>query len=331
MAHRLQLNAIDKVFVCVAWAIAGAIFFTVGWRVMEPDDPLGPVSLLTHNHAIVMWLQAAVLTGMTAALATIIAGRRLADVGIFASSLGLAVVSLRGTTAGFWFVRGSDQPGTIHRGLAFSLALESLAWFLLILLAVVVSAVVMRWLYPVHPGVYASKDDDLDVRHIAVCGMSAFDTPFLSQLSPHSLHSERTDLRVGLYHFLIAAGAGIPLFVLLTTSQNFRAIEHGQACFLAAATVCLAAYLAHTLMPVRSSLWSILAVPVIAMGGYFWAGINASTMSHPNIPWSRFLRVLPIQYISVGSAAALAMFWHMYIPVFRTQPKKDGKSSRRSS
>ncbi len=321
MAHRLQLNAIDKAFVCVAWGLTTAIFFTVGWSVMEPDDPLGAVSLLTHHSAIIMWLQAALLTGVTAAMATVIAGRRLADVGTFAASLGLAAVSLRGTSAGFWFIRGSEQPGTIERGLAFALALESFAWFLLIVLAVIISAIVMRWLYPVEPGIYASKDGELDVRHIAVCGMAAFDAPVLSQLSPHSLASERTELRIGLYHFLIVAGAGMPLFALLTTNQNFRAIEHGQACFVAAATISLAAYLAHTLMPVRSSLWSILAVPVIAIGGYLWAGVNASSISPPNLAWSRFLRVLPIQYIAVGSAAALATFWHMYIPAFRTAPK----------
>jgi len=317
MAHRLQLNVIDKAFVCVAWAVATTIFFTVGWLVMEPEDPLGAVSLLTHHSAIIMWLQAALLTGVTAAIATVIAGRR------FAASLGLAVVSLRGTSAGFWFIRGSEQPGTLERGLAFALALESFAWFLLIVLAVIISAIVMRWLYPVEPGIYASKDDNLDVRHIAVCGMAAFDTPALSQLSPHSLASERTELRVGIYHFLIVAGAGMPLFALLTTNQDFRAIEHGQACFVAAATISLAAYLAHTLMPVRSALWSILAVPVIAIGGYLWAGVNASSVSPPNLAWSRFLRVLPIQYIAVGSAAALATFWHMYIPAFRTAPKDE--------
>ncbi len=327
MAHRLQLNALDKVFVCVAWALAIAIFVTVGWVAMEPDDPLGAVSLLTRHNAVAMWLQAALLAGMSAVLATVIAGRRLADVGTFAASLGLAVVSLRGSSAGYWFIRGSDQPGTIQRGLPFALALESFAWFLLILLTMIISAFVMRWLYPVQPGDDASVDDDLDVRHIAVCGMSAFDTPFLSWLSPNSQPGERTDLRVGLYHFLIVAGAGLPLFALLTTSQSSRAIEHGQACFVAAATVCLATYLAHTLMPVRSSLWSILAVPVMAIGGYLWAGVNASAISPPNLPWSRFLRVLPIQYISVGCAAALAMFWHMYIPTFRTQPKKKRKTA----
>ncbi len=328
MAHRLQLNAIDKAFVCVAWALAIAIFLTVGWIAMAPDDPRGAVSLLTHSSAVGMWLQAALLTGLSAALATVIAGRRLADVGTFAASLGLAVVSLRGTTAGFWFIRGSDQPGTIERGLAFALAMESFAWFLLIVLAVIISGVVMRWLYPVQPGVYASKDDNLDVRHIAVCGMAVFDAPFLSKLSPNSLHSERTELRVGIHHFLIVAGAGMPLFALLTTNQSSRAIEHGQACFVAAATVSLAAYLAHTLVPVRSALWSILAVPVIAISGYLWAGVSASAISSPNIPWSRFLRVLPIQYIAVGSAAALATFWHMYIPAFRTAPKKVGKAAR---
>ena len=47
MTYRPHLGFWDKLLIYAACALAGAIFFTVGWIAVEPADPMGPVSLLT--------------------------------------------------------------------------------------------------------------------------------------------------------------------------------------------------------------------------------------------------------------------------------------------
>jgi len=104
-------------------------------------------------------------------------------------------------------------------------------------------------------------------------------------------------------------------------------VQHGQACFVVAASVCIGSYLAHWLVPVRSALWAILSVPFLAVGGYLWARLGPSPVSLPaSVPASAFLRVLPIQYISVGTAAAVAMFWYLYHPVFESADQSHSSS-----
>ncbi|MHC4698927.1 MAG: hypothetical protein ACYTFA_19535, partial [Planctomycetota bacterium] len=117
--------------------------------------------------------------------------------------------------------------------------------------------------------------------------------------------------REGIMHTAIAVAVGLIAIGFFSGGLSSRAIAHGQACFVVAAAVSIACYTAHRLAPVRSSLWSILAVMMIAVIGYLWSSVRPAMQGlPPTIPSSDFLRVLPIQYISVGTVAALAMFWH---------------------
>jgi len=48
---------------------------------------------------------------------------------------------------------------------------------------------------------------------------------------------------------------------------------------------------------------------------YIWAAFRpAAPDLPPTVPTSPFLRVLPIQFVSVGLATAVAMTWYMYDP-----------------
>jgi hypothetical protein len=114
---------------------------------------------------------------------------------------------------------------------------------------------------------------------------------------------------------VVGAVAGFLAFGLLSTGLWSRSIQHGQACFVVVAAVWIAVYIAYRFVPVRSPLWSILSVGVLATAGYLWAAIRpAEPGLPPPIPSSHFLRVLPIQYISIGAAAAVAMFWYVHLP-----------------
>lgn len=133
----------------------------------------------------------------------------------------------------------------------------------------------------------------------------------------------------GVKHTIIATGVGLAAITLLSAGLSSRSIQHGQVCFVVAAAVGLGTYFAHRMAPVRSALWSILAVVLIALMGYVWAAVRPAVAGlPPSIPSSHFMRVLPIQYISIGTAAALAMFWYVYVPVF-DKGSGDGNADRR--
>jgi ABC-type amino acid transport system permease subunit len=111
---------------------------------------------------------------------------------------------------------------------------------------------------------------------------------------------------------LIATAASLFAFNILTTGLDRRAIQHGQVCFVVAASVWLGCFLAHRMVAVRSVLWSILSVSLLAVVGYLWAGARSPDPNlPPSVPTSHFLRVLPIQFIAVGAAAAIAAYWSM--------------------
>ena len=135
MVEQPRLTLLDKTATFGSWLIAGAVFMTVGWIAMEPDDPQGAVSVLSRSGAAMMVVQAAALAAVTAGIATVIAGRRLADVGTFAAAVGLAVVSLRGATVTHLLLREAETSATFERSLAVKFAFETVGWFMVVIVA----------------------------------------------------------------------------------------------------------------------------------------------------------------------------------------------------
>ena len=316
----------EKTITLGSWGLAGAIFLTIGWFALEPNDPLGAVTLLTQRGALMMLLQAGALAGVTAAVVTAIAGRSLADVGTFAVAVGLAAVSLRGGTAGVLLLHYADTTRSFERTLALNLALESIAWFVVIALAIAMSAFVMRWCFPQS----GSDEDSLtDVRGIAARTMAGYDVPGVGARMLGMSPERQTVLADGIKHSLVTAGTGLLSISVMSGGLSSRSVQHGQACFVVAASVCIACYFAYRFIPVRSSLWSIVAVPIIALAGYLWASVRPIEVGLPPVlPSSHFLRVLPIQYISVGTAAAVMMFWYLYDPAHDDDDRQEPPSRK---
>lgn len=309
--HGHHLSLLDRAATWVAWALAGAIFLTVGWFAMAPDDPLGAVSVLTHRGAWMMLMQSAGLAAVTAALATVIAGRRLPDVGTFAAAVGLAAVSLRGGTAGSLLIQWADAVPNSQSSLPIELALEAIAWFAMILIARGFSIAVSHWCF-----------GDAGIQPNEPQASAYAESPRPGAPGKSAAH--------GIKHTFLAGGTALVVFKILTAGLSTRSVQHGQACFMVAASVCIASYLAYWFVPVRSAIWSILSVPVLAVGGYVWASLGSAPGGLPaSVPSSPFLRVLPIQYIAVGTAAATAMFWYLHHPVlYSVNPSHDSPEGR---
>ena len=82
---RRHLTLWARVATLLSWLIAGGLFLSVGWTAAAPDDPLGPVSLLTRHNPALAAFQLAALAAVTAGIATVLAGRHLPDLGALAT------------------------------------------------------------------------------------------------------------------------------------------------------------------------------------------------------------------------------------------------------
>lgn len=313
-----QLNLLDKATVWASLLLAGFLFLTVGWFAMEPDDPMGAVSLLTRDSSIVMLLQSTALIVVTASLATVLAGRKLADAGLFAATVGLTAVSLRGGTVAFLLIQDGDGIDSTQRSLAILFALETVGWFAAMMIAMGATGLLVRWCFLT--GDPSDHRED-DVAAQALTTMSASDIPGIGLSLFGASFGSQTSLGRGIRHALIMAVVGLAAFYVLSTGTASRSIQHGQACFVVAASVYAGCYAAHRLSPTRSALWSILAVGLMAVAGYVWSALRPDAPGTLiTAPSSPFLRVLPIQFVSVGMAVAVAMFWQMYVPPDDTPP-----------
>lgn len=316
MLERTEPNLLERAATLAAWTLAGAMFLTVGWFAMEPDDPLGPVCVYARHGGWMMLVQAAALAGVAAALATVLAGRRVVDIGTFAAAFGLAVVALRGSTTEELLVSGADLSDTFQRGLALRFAVEAVGWFLVVAVAVVVSAVVMNWCFGKSDDAGLSRRDHGQVFYSPLHAGS--DIPRLSEWFSKGRGEEPTSVAIGIQHTLITVAVTLAAFGVLSAGLRSRSIQHGQVCFVVAAAVGIGTYSAYRINPVRSALWAILSVGIAAVAGYVWAAVRPVTSGLPaTIPSSHFLRILPIQFISVGTAAAVATFWSVQVPVTR--------------
>lgn len=309
MNQRLQPRFFDKLLMWATWILAGVVFFSIGWTVMAPTDPHGAVSLLARNGSVAMLLETCALAALTAAVATMLAGRHLPDAGVFAASVGMIVVSVRGETATYFLIRRADEAAGMG-SLSLSLAGEVVVWFGVIGLTILVCHALARSLPSATMGVG---------RHYLTQIPSGFDLFRKQPALPRSSETELTPIAAGVTHAVIVGGVGLVAFRLFSSGLATRSIQHGQACFVVLASTCAACYVGHRFAPVSSSLWSIVGVFAMAVAGYVWSIFAGDLSTLPaSIPASPFLRVLPIQYAATGTATAVAMCWYMRDPDYST-------------
>lgn len=289
----------------VAWAAALALFLSVGWLALAPDDPLGPVSLLTHRHALMMWIQAILLSVVCSFIATILAGRHLPHAGLFAAALGLSALSLRGETSRYFLVNCTSEPSVCQRWLALSFAGEALGWFVVIAAALPAAALVIRWCG------WTSAIRENSPRSIGVSSAEAAASP-RQALRPDGPGNWVAAVLANSFvqHVLIVAGGLLLAVALLSSGLSQRTVRHGQSCFIIFAATLLAVKAGCRIAPVPNPCGTLLAVPLAAVTGYLWAAVTAGRFAAlPQLPSSCFLRVLPLQFIAVGLGAAVVGWW----------------------
>jgi hypothetical protein len=297
-----HLSLLDKLALWASWAAAVGIFLTLGWMAMAPDDPYGAVSLLFRGRAMSMWLQAAGLSIVTSAIATILVSRSLPYAGPFAAALGLAVVSIRGQTAESLLIAARTSEMGVN-ALAMRMSLEALAWIGVLMLTFIISSGIARWCFP-------------------------------RTASPKE-NGSFPSVRVPAPAFAVAALViALLAFNMLGAGMHSREIRHTQVCFVVAASVWLGCYFAYRVVPARGILWYVAAVVLMVLGCYWWAALQSAPPTLPvSLPPSNFLRVLPIQFVAVGVAAAISAYWsnlhHHGEQVFHEEVSVDEADSER--
>lgn len=331
--HSFGAGLLDRIVVSAAWGLGVALFLTIGWTAMSPDDPRGPISLLAKGNGLFMLAQAAALAAVATALATVIAGSRLPEIGTFAGALGLCVVTLRGATAEYLLVHGADTSESFERMLAIKFTAESFAWILVVLLLIAVATWVSHWCHRSGAEQALQLADDRGAPPPILAGT---DFILMRRARYSQESSDGTSLSVGIRYTIMAAGVGLATMAILSAGLTLRMIQHGQVCFVVAASVFAGTFFAFRSAPVCSALWSILAVGCMAIVAYVWAALRPTiTGLPPNIPSSHFLRILPIQFIAVGTASAVASFWYVFTSAAHHDtsghpPKREKNPARKS-
>ena len=303
-----ELNVWQKTVALAVWCGAGAVFLTVGWEAVSLRDPMAAVSVLITPDALPTWVQLIMLAGVTSAIATIVLGRILPDAGVFAASFGLAVLGLRGGTTEYILMQRADAQSIAPGSLTVQLVTETLAWVLVLLTAVIVSAATSRWFFGT-----PTWHEHLSGGHLPIVGRwlgGQADPQVQTDAHPGESADHVVPYGAGLRHTAFVAVAMFVLMSLMSVDSAHRPILHGQVCFVVAAAAWIATYYGFRFFPVRSALWSLLAIPLVSVLAYLWSGVIPAESTQPaNLPVSAMLRPLPVQYVAVGFASVMAAFW----------------------
>ncbi|NOX58663.1 MAG: hypothetical protein GXP29_07370 [Planctomycetes bacterium] len=316
MSIRRHLRLLDKLMLLAACGIAAALFLSVGWLAIAPIDPRGAVSLLTHRNPIVMVLEAVALAAITAFLATLIAGAKLPDVGVFAVGLGLTLASMRGGTATYLLITIANGDRNAERMLAGKLAGESLIWSALIFVGMLVSGLTTRYLRDQRAAFGdSSLAPSANPGPVQLEELAVSECPVVNRRLGTGQESDQTmATRLGgLKTTLVTAVVALFAFCLLVSGRLPRAIMHGQVLFAVFSSFYLGVWISKQWFACRTAFWSLLAVPLVAVLGYVWA-VSASSSGHAyaglaNVPMSDFLRALPITFVAAGTMGVLFARW----------------------
>ncbi len=275
---------ISRLRLAIAMAVAATIFWYVGWEVMRPQDPWGPISLLMVDQGVTAMAQLLGLAVVCSGLAVAICGAGSADRGPLAIAVGLASLGLRGAQLDRFVLYRLNPPAGADVALdpfpAIALVAECWLWLALIAVGFVVGRWVESWFSPrVSPAEQRAAED----------------------------HSP--DVRRGVGAVIVAS---LVAWSVLTFAlgQSSDVIEKGQVYFGVCISFLASGLIAHWFFKVSSRIWSLIVVAVVASVAYFITGPDSETIRHASeqglyLNLAPFARPLPMEYAALGAIGAL--------------------------
>jgi hypothetical protein len=280
---------VDRSRIALACGVAILMMFGVGWSVAQPSDSLLGLTFVHSGRAVLpIWLMMLVLGAITAAIATVVAGRHLPEAGLFATGIGMTTMALRGGSMQMILAYCTTPDAVGRRALMWSMGRDCILWAAVMVLAWAASVMVRKWLWPESGPAPAAKKQT---------------TP---QLGAGALAST-----------LVVALIVIWLTIARTSVAD---IARGQVIASVAAGLFLGTMAGRTVTGVNGIHWYLGAALLVGLIAYLvgyleadmsWAtsGIYQRFAVMSSTPPHDLVRPLPVEYVAVGVPAAVAGYW----------------------
>lgn len=314
------LGLIEKTRFLAAIAAASLLLYTMGWMVARPVDPELALTFVRSGRAIpAIWPTLAVLTVVAGILGTVLAGPRLPEAGLFAAAFGLAMLSLRGGS--MQIMLASEQATAAPERQAFmtALALDCVLWTAIMVATWLAVTWACQWVWANNRPTGQVQPDPPAQNPGPKPGTGA---GAKTESGAGKAPKTRLDaLSRGGWSALVVTGVVGIFVVWLTVGRTPVANVHrGQTIAAIAAGLYLGAMAGRYFTGVRDVRWYLLAVPAVGLTaylvGYLSADMNWAQGTQyqyyiylATTPTHDLARPLPIEYVAVGTAAALAGYW----------------------
>jgi len=295
------LGFVGKVRVFLACVVAVMLMRMVGWHVAQPVDPEEAITFVTNGRGVwAIWPTLLILSVVTAVIATVIIGRQLPEGGVFAAAVGLAGLALRGGSMQVMLAYHTTLEAVSRRTFMWKMAVDCLLWALIMVIVWLAVVLTTRWLWP--------KSET----------QPASDEPRKSDPSKKATAS--ANWQIGWPALVVTIVVAVFVIWMTIARTPVAEIARGQIVASVAGGLFLGAMVARYFTGINDSRWFALAVPAVALIAYLLGYLNAEMgwaqsgeyyfYSFLNTtPPHALMRAMPIEYLSVGTAAVLAGFW----------------------
>jgi len=292
---------IARVRFFAAMAASALIFWHIGWAVVGPADPNGPVTLLMLSNSVVGIAELFGLSVAAAGLATAICGPRSAHRGPQAVAVGLAALALRGGFIDEFIRRRIADRLVAPSGVSVTIfpkgefIAETWLWIILIGVGFIVGRWVESW-YAVEP-----------VSGPAQGGTAASGSPPITPGAAVHLDSA-AEVRHGLAALVLNVLVAYNLIIVLG-GRNIDEMQKGQIFASIAGAFFISTLVSHLCFKANSRVWLLVAAAVVSTTAYVWNSPDAAALAGSGyVVLPPLLRALPIEYAALSVAGALAGF-----------------------
>ncbi|HSW44363.1 MAG TPA: hypothetical protein VLM89_02205 [Phycisphaerae bacterium] len=295
----MPVGFFDKLRVLAAAGVAVVLIGHVGWMAVLPADPDLAITFTTSGRSLLaMWPTLLVLTMVSAAVGSAIAGPRLPEAGLLAAGVGLVGLAIRGGSMQTLLIYIADSTTADRRYLMVLMVVDTVLWAALLGVAWLVVLAVGRWLWN-----------------------SQTEQPVASAGKPAPGKSKSLTDLLGGGSLALAVVAIVALLVIwMTVARTPVAnIARGQVIASVFFGLYLGAMAARYFTGVEQVRYYLAAPPVVAVAGYLlgylqanmgWAkGAWAAYAALATTPPHALARPLPIEYIAVGLVGVIVGYW----------------------
>lgn len=292
---------IARVRFFAAMAASALIFWHIGWAVVGPADPNGPVTLLMLSNSVVGIAELFGLSVAAAGLATAICGARSAHRGPQAVAVGLAALALRGGFMDEFVRRRIAERLAAPAGTSVSIfpkgefIAETWLWIILIGVGFIVGRWVESW--------YAAESSAP-----ASSGPTGAAAPPTNAAAAGVHLDSAAEVRQGIAALVLNVLVAYNLIIVLG-GRGIDEMQKGQIYASIFGAFFISTLVSHLCFKANSRVWLLVAAAIVSTTAYAWNSPDAAALAGSGyVVLPPLLRALPIEYAALSVAGALAGF-----------------------